>query len=195
VTVGVCQVRQVDVEVLAAAGATVLRIGDNQIPRPVGGQIAQVVHGASEHLVPICRIPAPRALAPLKAAPSLDDLWFGQVFNTRDSFADISRILARSSHRDHLQEDSVPPRDSSAKDSANHEVIPSTVLQCPFPVAILLRPAEGPRGLRETGGCFFSFSAQKEGLHAVSVETTEEEPIISSGWLPAAEAALDDASQ
>ena len=42
---------------------------------------------------------------------------------------------------------------------------------------------------------FSSFSAQKEGLHAVPIRTTEEEPIISSGWPPAAEAALDVASQ
>lgn len=38
-------------------------------------------------------------------------------------------------------------------------------------------------------------SAQKEGLHAVPVGTAEEEPIISGGRLPAAEAALDQASQ
>jgi hypothetical protein len=119
-------------EVLVTTGTAMLRKGDNQVPWTVSRQVAQIMQGASEDLVPIRRMPAPRAFAFLEAAPSVDDFGFGQILDTRDSFADISRILAGSSHRDHLPEDSVPPRDSSAHGMEIHELIPVMVLQCLF---------------------------------------------------------------
>ena len=109
-----------------------LRVGDNQVPRPVGGQVAQVVQRAGEHLVPIRRMSAPWTLAPLVAAPPSDDPGFRQVLDTRDSFTDISRILARSCHPDDLPEHPFAPVDSSAQHPANQQQFPVTMLQCRF---------------------------------------------------------------
>jgi hypothetical protein len=113
-------------------GTAMLRIGDNQVSGAIRRQVAQIVQGAGENLVSIRPMSAPGAIAPLEAAPPMDKLGFRQVFDTRDSFADVSRVLAWSSHPDYLPEDSVPPGDSSAQAPANLQLIPVTVLQCPF---------------------------------------------------------------
>jgi len=109
-----------------------LRIGDNQIPRAVGGQIAQVMQSSGEDLVPIRHMSTPRALAPWETSQAVNDLWLRQILDTRDSFSHLSGVLTRSSHPDYLQEDSVPPLTSSAQDLTNLQLIPVIMLQCPF---------------------------------------------------------------
>jgi hypothetical protein len=109
-----------------------LGIGDHQVLGAVGGQVAQVMQPSGEDLVPIGRMLASGALAPLEAALSPDNLRFRQVLNTRDSFRHIGRILAGPSHPDDLPEDSVPPVTSSAQRLATHQLIPVTLLQCHF---------------------------------------------------------------
>ena len=128
--VGGGQVRQVDVEVPATTGTAMLRIGDNQIPRAVGGQIAQVMQSPGEDLVPICHMSTPRALAPWEASRSANDLRLRQILNTRDSFSRFSGVFTRSSHPEYLLEDSVPPVTSSAQDLTNLQLIPVMLLQC-----------------------------------------------------------------
>ena len=107
-----------------------LRIGDNQIPRAVSGQIAQVMQSPGEDLVPIRRMSTPRALAPWETSRAVNDLRLRQILDTRDSFSRLSGVLPRSSHPDYLPEDSVPPVISSAQDLANLQLIPVMMLQC-----------------------------------------------------------------
>src|SRR3990172_6907420 len=144
VAVGGGQVREINVEVLAATGTTMLGIGDHQFLGAVGGQITQVMQPSGEDLVPIGQMPTQGALAPLEAASAPDNLRLRQVFNTRDSFRRIRRILAGPCHPDYLPEDAVPPAISSAKRSATRQLIPVTVLQCLLLLPFSFSPGTSP---------------------------------------------------
>lgn len=81
-----------------------LGVGDNQLSRPIGRQVAQVMQGAREDLVAIGRMAAVRAPLVLEGALAADDLRLRQVFDTGDALGWVGPIAARSGHRDVLPE-------------------------------------------------------------------------------------------
>ena len=101
-----------------------LGVGDNQVSRPIGGQIAQVMQGAREDLVSIGRVAALRAPAALERALAADDLRLRQVFETRDTLGRVRSIAARSGHRDVLPEGLHPSGTSIGLDTRPQSLYP-----------------------------------------------------------------------
>jgi hypothetical protein len=108
VTVGVSQVSQVRIEILAAAWTTMLGILNQQVDGMVAAEIAQVVQAALTHAVAICRVPAERARLATKITRTPHDFWRWQILNTSDSFSHIRQVVTRTGHLSISQEDSFP---------------------------------------------------------------------------------------
>src|SRR2546421_2391345 len=98
VTARRCQIGQVRIEVLAALGAVMLRIGDHEITRTPQVEIAQVVEGSMSLLVPIGHMTTTRTHVPLVITAVGNNLWLGQVGSGSNSFAGIGSIRPRSEH-------------------------------------------------------------------------------------------------
>ncbi len=93
-------VGHVDVEVLAAAGAVVPGVGHDDVVRPTGAGVAEVVEGAAAAAIAVGAVAAPRARpAPVVAAPAGDD-GLGQVLDAGDAFGGVGSVLAGSGHGD-----------------------------------------------------------------------------------------------
>jgi hypothetical protein len=73
VTARIGEIRHVGVEILAAAGAIVLRVEDGDVGGPSGEGIAEVVKGASCPGVAVGTVPAPgTGSSAIIAAPDAD---------------------------------------------------------------------------------------------------------------------------
>lgn len=93
---GVGQVGGVGVEVLAAAAAVVLRVEQDDVARPAGERVAQVVEGAVGDPIAVGAMTTPRARAPPVAADA--DLGFGQITGPVDAESRAGTIFAGSWH-------------------------------------------------------------------------------------------------
>src|SRR5918999_1345747 len=93
------QIREVEVEVLAALGTVMLRIRDDEITRTPQVEIAQIVQGAMSLLVAIGRVTTAWARLPRGVATVPDDLGRWQVCNRRDALTWVGSILTWTEHR------------------------------------------------------------------------------------------------
>src|SRR5262249_49226686 len=95
---GVGQVGGVGVEVLAAAAAVVLRAEQDDVARPAGEGVTQVVEGAADDPIAGGAVTAPRAGPPPVVAAADADLGLGQVLGSIDTDRRVGAIFARSWH-------------------------------------------------------------------------------------------------
>jgi hypothetical protein len=99
VAAGRGQIGHVGVEVLAAAGAVVLRVAEAEVTRPPGDEVPQIMEGPLGLAVAIGAVAAVRARSPLVIAAAVEDLGLGQVLNAGDAFGGVGAIDAGSWHR------------------------------------------------------------------------------------------------
>jgi hypothetical protein len=92
------QIGNIGVEVLAALGAMMLRVGEHDIAWPSGDKVADIVQGARECLVSVAAFAAVRAGTMLEVATLLDDLWFGKILRPRDPFRRIWPVFTGTRH-------------------------------------------------------------------------------------------------
>jgi hypothetical protein len=95
---GVGQVGGVGVEVLAAAGAVVLRAEQDEVAGPAGEGVTQVVESAAGDPIAVGAVTAPRAGAPPVVAAADADLGPGQVLGSVDAESRVGAIFAGSWH-------------------------------------------------------------------------------------------------
>jgi hypothetical protein len=93
---GVGQVAAVGVEVLAAGGAVVLGVGQDDVARPPGGEVAEVVEGAPEDAVAVGAVAATRAGPPPEIAAALAGLGLGQILDAGDPFGGVGQVFSGS---------------------------------------------------------------------------------------------------
>src|SRR5918992_2142048 len=93
------QIREVEVEVLAALRTIMLRISDDQITRTPQVEIAQVVQRPMRLLVPIGRVPTARTRLPDVVATVGVDLGRRQVGGGRDTFPRVGAVFTWTEHR------------------------------------------------------------------------------------------------
>jgi hypothetical protein len=98
VAAGVGQIGGVGVEVLAAGAAVVLRAEQDDVARPAGVGVAQVVEGAAGDPIAIGAVTAPRAGAAAVVAAADADLGLGQLLGTIDAEGRVGAIFAGSWH-------------------------------------------------------------------------------------------------
>src|SRR5262245_1062763 len=91
-------VRCVRVEVLAAAGAVMLRVDEVDVTRAGGNQIPDVVQGAGEDPVATATLAAARTGSVFVVAAAADDLRFGQVCWIGDALGGIRQVLPGTRH-------------------------------------------------------------------------------------------------
>jgi hypothetical protein len=92
------QIGDIGVEILAALGAMMLRIGEFDIAWPAGNEVADIVQGARKGLVAIAAFAAAWTRPMLEVATLLDDLWLGKIFWPRDPFRGIRPIFTGTWH-------------------------------------------------------------------------------------------------
>ena len=90
------QVATVGVEVLAAGGAVVLGVGQDDVARPPGGEVAEVVERALEDAVAVGAVVAARAGPPPKVAAALAGLGLGQILDAGDPLGGIGQVFSGS---------------------------------------------------------------------------------------------------
>ena len=95
---GVGQVGHIGAEVLTATGAIMLGIEHNDVARPPGKGVAQVMEGPPSVPVAVGAVAAPRAGAPPVVAALDTDLGFGQILGPSDAHSGIGAIFAGSWH-------------------------------------------------------------------------------------------------
>jgi hypothetical protein len=91
-------VRHFGVEVDVALGAVMDRIRKMDIVRPARGQVAEIVQHPLRATMPIRTVFALRTQLSAEIPTALDDLWLGQVLDTRDAFGGIAHVFAWSRH-------------------------------------------------------------------------------------------------
>jgi hypothetical protein len=95
---GVGQIGHVGIEVLAAARAIMLGVEHDDVARPPGEGIAQIVKGTTTEPIAVGAASTIRAASP-PVVPALDaDLGFGQVLGAGDPHGGIAAVFARSWH-------------------------------------------------------------------------------------------------
>jgi hypothetical protein len=95
---GVGQVGGVGEEVLAAAAAVVLRAEQDDVARPAGEGVAQVVEPAADDPIAVGAVTAPRARAAAVVVATDADLGLGQVLGSIDADGRVGAIFAGSWH-------------------------------------------------------------------------------------------------
>jgi hypothetical protein len=90
------QIATVGVEVLAARGAVVLGVGQDDIARPPGGEVTEVVECALEDAVAVGAVAAPRAGPPPVIAAALSGLGLGQMFDAGDPLGGVGQVFSGS---------------------------------------------------------------------------------------------------
>jgi len=93
---GVGQVGTVGVEVLATGGAVVLGVGQDDVARPPGGEVAEVVERASEDAVAVGAVAAARAGPPSEVAAAPACLGLGQVLDAGDPLGGVGQVFSGS---------------------------------------------------------------------------------------------------
>jgi D-arabinose 1-dehydrogenase-like Zn-dependent alcohol dehydrogenase len=98
VAAGIGPVGHVGVEVLAAAGARVLGVDQDQVAGPSGEGVAQVVEGAPPQAIPVGAMAAAGTGAPAIIPAPDADLGLGQVLDAVDPLGGIGSVFAGSRH-------------------------------------------------------------------------------------------------
>ncbi len=98
VAAGVGQVGHVGVEVLAAAGAVMLGIDQDDVAGSPGEGVAQVVEGTAGQAVAVGAVAAPRARSPTVIAAPAGDLGPGQVVDACGALGGVGAVSAGSRH-------------------------------------------------------------------------------------------------
>jgi len=75
-----------------------LRIGEFDVPRPSGDEVADIVKRAGKGLVAVAVLAASRTRPMLEIAALLDDLGLGQILRPGDPFRGIWPVLAGTRH-------------------------------------------------------------------------------------------------
>jgi hypothetical protein len=88
------EVRQVSAEVKATGLATVLRVTDVKVARPVTIRAAEVVEGSAPQGVAIAAPTALRAATPAVTPRAVFDQRPGQVLNTGNAFGAVREIFS-----------------------------------------------------------------------------------------------------
>src|SRR5512147_2701677 len=102
------QVGHVGVEVLAAAGATVLGVEQDEFAGPPGHRLAQVVERSPHPAVAVGALAAPRAGPAAVVAAADADPGSGQVFDAGDAPGGVGAIFAGSWHGGLLKRRDLP---------------------------------------------------------------------------------------
>jgi hypothetical protein len=82
-------VRHIRVEVLAAAGAAMLRVEDVDVARVTGNQVPHVMQDAFACTVAETGLAADGTTATPEVPAAVHDLGFGQILGTRDTFREV----------------------------------------------------------------------------------------------------------
>jgi hypothetical protein len=90
------QVAAVGVEVLAAGGAVVLGVGQDDVARPPDGKVAEVVERTSEDAVTVGAVAAARAGPPPVVAAAPAGLGLGQILDAGDPLGGIGQVFSGS---------------------------------------------------------------------------------------------------
>src|SRR5262245_36632610 len=92
------QIADIGIEVLAALGAMMLRIGEYNVAWSTRDQVADIVQRASERLVAVAAFTTARTRPMLEVTTLLDDLWLGKILRPCDPFRGIWPILTGTRH-------------------------------------------------------------------------------------------------
>jgi len=98
VALGEGQVRHVGVEAASAVGAEMLGVGDHDVDRPAGADVAQIVKGPPGRIAARSRPAAPRALAAAVVPTPRLDMRGRKILDPRDPFGNIGDIVAWLTH-------------------------------------------------------------------------------------------------
>jgi hypothetical protein len=91
---GCGQVGGVGVEGLAALGAVVLRVSQDEIARPAGAEVAEVVECASEDPIAVSTMATTRARTSPEVAAALTDLRRGQILDAGDPLGGVGPVFS-----------------------------------------------------------------------------------------------------
>lgn len=95
---GVGEVGHVGVEILATAGAIMLRVDQDNVAGPAGEGVAQVVKGAAGEAVAVGAMPAARTRPSAIIAALAGDLGLGQVVDACGALGGVGAVFAGSRH-------------------------------------------------------------------------------------------------
>ena len=93
---GCGQVGGVGIEVLAALRAVVLRVGQDEIARPAGDEVAEVVECASEDPIAVGTMATTRARTSPEVAAPMTDLRLGQILDAGDPLGGVGQVFSGS---------------------------------------------------------------------------------------------------
>jgi len=91
-------VGHVGVEVFPTARATMLRVNEVNVARPPGNQVAHIMQDASGGSATETGFVTTRTRAMREVASAMNDLGFGQILRSRDTFRGIGHISSRAGH-------------------------------------------------------------------------------------------------
>jgi hypothetical protein len=103
VTPGKGHIGCVDVEILAAARAVMLGIGEVDLMRASGHQVTQVVQAPCDAPQSVGSSAATRALAAFVVSAAADDFGCRQVLDTGDALCHVGKVFTGSRHGNILQ--------------------------------------------------------------------------------------------
>jgi len=92
------EVGGVGVEVLAAAGAVVLGVGQAEVVGPPGEEIAEVMEGALELAIAVGAVSTAGTGPAFEVAAETEDLGRGEVLNAGDALGRVGAIISWSWH-------------------------------------------------------------------------------------------------
>jgi hypothetical protein len=90
------QVGGVGVEVLAALGAVVLRVSQDEIARPAGDEVAEVVEGPLEDPIAVSTMATTRARSSPEVAAPMTDLRLGQILDAGNALGGVGQVFSGS---------------------------------------------------------------------------------------------------
>jgi hypothetical protein len=103
VTARESQIGHVGVEIMAAVGTVMLRIGEEEIVRPPGHKISHVVQKTFDAAQSVGSSATTRARAAFVVPAAFDDCGFGQIFDTSDSLGNVGQVFTGCRHGNVLQ--------------------------------------------------------------------------------------------
>jgi hypothetical protein len=99
VAAGVGEIGHVGIEVLAAARAIMLRVDQDDVARPPGEGIAQVVEGAAGEAVAVGAMAAAWAASPAVIAALAGDPGLGKIVDACGALGGVGAVFAGCRHR------------------------------------------------------------------------------------------------
>jgi hypothetical protein len=115
------QIGRVGVEIMAAAGAVMLRIGKVDLVGSPGHQVTQVVQETFDAPQAVGSSAATGARAALVVSAAYDDFGLGQVLDTSDALCLVGKVFTGARHGDILQGMLSPPGYSGQCSSSTSE--------------------------------------------------------------------------